>query len=291
MIELKDVVYCRLGTRDLAAAEGFATGVLGLEVAHRRPGAVYFKSDLREHTLCYFDGDPASQIVAFELGSTCDLDRAAQILETLGHPIAYGARAECDARSVAAFVAFRDPSGNAIELVVRPATTGRRYLGARDAGITGFSHVGLYTTDPERDERFWTTVCNARVSDRIGDAPLMRLRTIHHSIALFPFHKPGIQHINHQVGSTDDIQRSANFVRARNLNITFGPGRHPTSSAQFLYFAGPDGMTFEYSTGVREIHDEPAWRDRQFQFAPPGFCQWGAKPKIAAFQEKPRDDT
>jgi 2,3-dihydroxy-p-cumate/2,3-dihydroxybenzoate 3,4-dioxygenase len=285
MIELKDVVYCRMGTRDLAGAEWFAINVLGLEVAARGRGIVYFKSDLREHTLCYFDGDPADQATAFEIASSADLHTAAATLESLRHGVHYGTADECAARMVREFISFRDPTGNAIEFVVRPSVTGKRYHGGRDAGITGFSHVGLCTTDPERDETFWTTVCNARVSDRIGDAPLMRLGTIHHTIALFPFHKAGIQHINHQVGSTDDIQRSTNFVRDNQINITFGPGRHPTSSAQFLYFTGPDGMTFEYSTGVREIHDEPLWRDRQFEFAPPGFCHWGAKPNIAAFKD------
>jgi len=183
------------------------------------------------------------------------------------------------------FIRFRDPTGNVIEFVLRPETTGLDYHGSRNAGITGFSHVGLCSSDLARDEHFWTSVCNARVSDRIGDAPLMRLGTIHHSIALFPFHRAGIQHINHQVGSTDDIQRSFHFVRENQVNITFGPGAHPTSSAEFLYFTGPEGMTFEYSTGVREIHDEPAWRDRQFHFEPKGFCHWGAAPQIAAFKK------
>jgi hypothetical protein len=36
------------------------------------------------------------------------------------------------------------------------------------AGITGFSDIGLNSTDSARDERFWTEVCNAHVSDRIG---------------------------------------------------------------------------------------------------------------------------
>lgn len=283
MIELKDVVYCRLGTRDLAGAEWFATNILGLEVSERRRGATYFKSDERAHTLCYVEGDPADQVTAFELGRGEDLQTAAATLEALGHHVHYGTREECEARLVREFIRFRDPTGNAIEFVVRPETTGLRYHGTRDAGITGFSHVGLCTTDAARDEAFWTSVCNARVSDRIGDAPLMRLGTIHHSIALFPFHKAGIQHINHQVGGTDDIQRSFNFVSDNQVNVTFGPGQHPTSSAEFLYFTGPDGMTFEYSTGVCEIHDEPLWRDRQFHFEPKGFCKWGSAPRIAAF--------
>ena len=50
MIGLKDVVYCRLGTRDLAGAEWFAVNILGLEVAERRKGAIYFKTDARAHT-------------------------------------------------------------------------------------------------------------------------------------------------------------------------------------------------------------------------------------------------
>lgn len=285
MIDLRDVVYCRLGTRDLPGAEWFAVNMLGLEVAERRKGATYFRSDERAHTLCYFEGDPADQATGFELGTSADLDAAAATLEALGHAVHRGTRAECDARLVADFIAFDDPTGNRIEFVLRPETTGTNYHGSRDAGITGFSHVGLCTTDAARDEAFWVDVCGARVSDRIGDAPLMRLGTIHHSIALFPFTKPGIQHINHQVGSTDDIQRSFNFVRENRLNVTFGPGRHPTSSAEFLYFTGPDGMTFEYSTGVREIHDEPLWRDRQFHFEPRGFCQWGSAPRIAAFED------
>jgi hypothetical protein len=45
--------------------------------------------------------------------------------------------------------------------VVQPERSGRRYIASRDAGITGFSHSGLNSTDPARDERFWTLVCNA----------------------------------------------------------------------------------------------------------------------------------
>jgi len=285
MIELSDVVYCRVGTQDLESAEAFATTILGLEVAERTKGAVHFKSDSRDHTLCYFEGNPEDHVTSFELKSSAELQTAAATLDALGHNVQYGSPAECEIRHVREFIRFNDPTGNVIEFIVRPSMSGVEYHGTRDAGITGFSHVGFYSTDVERDEKFWTTVCNARVSDRIGDAPLMRIGAIHHTIALFPGNKAGIQHINHQVESTHDIQRSSNLLRDKQVPITFGPGRHPTSSAQFLYFRGPDGMTYEYSSGVCEIHDEPLWRDRQFAFEPKGFCLWGASPKIAAFSE------
>jgi len=278
MIHLRDVSYVRLGTRDLERAIWYATVILGLEVSERSRHAAYFRSDQREHTLCYFDGDPAEQVMAFEVDSCAELDTAGAELERQGHPVQRGTASEAAQRKVRDFLAFRDPSGNRIELVWRPQMAARRYHGERDAGITGFSHIGLRTTDAARDEAFWTSICNARVSDRIGDAPLLRIDAIHHKIALFPSDHAGIQHINHQVASADDVQRSWHFVRGHGIPVVFGPGRHP-----FLYFEGPDGMVYEYSSGVAEIADELLYRERQFEFAPPGFCMWGSEPHIREF--------
>ena len=185
---------------------------------------------------------------------------------------------------------FKDPSGNVIELVVRPAHSGRRYFPSRDAGITEFSHVGLHSIAPRNDETFWTTLCNARVSDRIGNAPLLRIDPVHHRIALFPSKRNGVQHINHQVESIDDIMRSYYFLREQNVRIRFGPGRHPTSGAMFLYFEGPDGMIYEYSSGVRLITDEAAHEPRQFPVATTSYCAWGSKPDIPEFETMAKAD-
>ena len=284
MIELRDITYVRLGTRDLEGATRYASDILGLEVADRSGRSVYFRSDARAHTLCYFEGDPVDQAVAFEVATRAELDAAAAELERLGHPVHAGTRGECDQRKVHDFIAFDDPTGNRIELAWRPQVTGRRFHGTRDAGITGFSHIGLCTTDAARDEAFWTRVCNARASDHIGEAPLLRIGKVHHTLALFPTTRKGIQHINHQMASTDDIQRAYHFIRARQVPVVFGPGKHPTSSARFLYFQGPDGMIYEYSSGVCEIDDEAAWRPRQFPAEPRGFCEWGARPDIPEFK-------
>lgn len=279
MIELKDVCYARLGTRDLEGATTFATEFLGLEVAERRRDAVYFRSDDRSHTLCYFEGDPEDQSVAFEVENEAALLAAADTLDRMNHRVERGTAEECDRRKVKDFVAFRDPTGNRIELAVRPERSGKRYFATRDAGITGFSHVGLYTTDPVRDESFWTQVCNAKVSDRIGDIPLMRVNEIHHTIALLASDKPGLQHINHQVTTNDDILRSYNFLADRDVEIVFGPGRHPTSGARFLYFKGPEGMVYEYSVGVDAVEDDETHQPRQFGFEPTSLCKWGSKPE------------
>jgi 2,3-dihydroxy-p-cumate/2,3-dihydroxybenzoate 3,4-dioxygenase len=170
--------------------------------------------------------------------------------------------------------------------VVRPQHSGVRYFPSRDAGITHFSHIGLRTSNAAKDEAFWTGLCNGRVSDWIGEAPLIRISTVHHSLALFPSTYPGVQHINHQVEDIDDVMRSYYFLREKGVKIVFGPGRHATSSAIFLYFEGPDGMVYEYSTGVKHIQpeEEADYKPRQFPFTPESFCIWGSRPDIPEFK-------
>ena len=115
-----------------------------------------------------------------------ELERAGAVLERSGYQVAAGRREDAEQRYVRDFLQFTDPSGNRIELVLAPQHSGRRYFPGRDAGVTGFSHIGLRTLDPRRDEAFWTGLLSARVSDRIGEAPLLRIDEVHHKIALFP---------------------------------------------------------------------------------------------------------
>ncbi len=278
MITLNDIRYVRLGTHDAGAALKFATEIIGLQLAGEDGGSIYLRSDDRDHTLVYTPGDPLEHTVGFELKGDQSLDQVAAELDNAGHAVRAGTASECEQRRVGAFVTFREPSGTSIDLVARPWHSGRRYAASRDAGITGFSHVGLYTKSPQRDEKFWTEACNARVSDWIGAAPLLRIDPVHHKIALFPASRHGVQHINHQVQSIDDVMRAYYFLRDHGVPIRFGPGRHPTSGAVFLYFEGPDGMTFEYSTGVRLIEDDAKHKPRQFPFTEKSFCMWGARP-------------
>ena len=298
MVELHDIRYLRIGTPDLESAVEFATKIVGLQLVRREGKAAYFRSDkvgvrgdTRDHTLAYFEGDPGDHVIAFDLKDRESLDHAGAEIEKAGHPVRRGTRAECEQRRVQDFLAFQDPSGNRIEIAVRPHYSGERYFPSRDAGITHFSHIGLKTSNAPRDEAFWTKLLNARVSDWIGEAPLLRVNTIHHTLALFPSAQPGVQHINHQVEDFDDVMRSYYFLREKGVRIVFGPGRHPSSSAVFLYFEGPDKMVYEYSVGVKHIlpEEEASYRPRQFPFAPESFCMWGSRPDILEFRADQKD--
>lgn len=283
MIELVDIRYVRLGTADLDGAVTYATETLGLELVGRENGCAYVRGDDRDHNICYVDGDPKDHTLGLEVRTQAELDAAVSTLEDAGVKVRRGSEDESAERRVMAFINFDDPTGNSIDVVLRPFHSGRRYFPSRDAGITEFSHVGLKTSDAPRDEAFWTSLFNIRANDWIGDVPLMSFDAVHHRIALFPAPEPGVQHVNFQVESVDDIMRSFYFLSDRQVRIVFGPGRHATSGAQFLYFEGPDGMVYEYSHGVRMV-DYEIDRPRQFPFNYDAFCVWGSRPDIPEFQ-------
>ena len=285
MIELVDLRYVHLGAANAESAARWAREIYGLEEVGRENGRIYLRGDDRDHNICYFDGDPRDNAVGIEIADQEALDAAARQLESNGVEISWGNEEGARVRRCRKYLTFRDPTGNRFDLLVRPFHSGRRFFPSRDAGIYWFNHIGLKTTDAPRDEKFWCSLFNFRANDWIGDAPLMSFDNVHHRFALFPTDRAGVQHINFQVRETDDIMRSSYFLQERQERIVFGPGRHATSGARFLYFEGPDGMVYEYSCGVRMIEPEDDWRPRQFPFVPESFCVWGSKPDVPEFRE------
>lgn len=286
---LHDIRYVRIGSDDLDESVRFATDILGLELVHRDASAAYLRGDDRDHNICYTKGRSSGQVLGFEMPDMASLDAAAALFEKAGIAVHHGASDACEQRRVRGLITLRDPTGNVIDLVARPDHSGKRYFGTRDAGITSFSHVGLRTSNASADELFWTSMLGAKVSDWIGDAPLLRIDEVHHKIALFPSAFPGVQHVNFQVESVDDIMRSYYHLKKHNVRIVFGPGRHPTSGARFLYFQGPDEIIYEYSSGVRMItaEDEKTYIPRQFPMVESSFCMWGSVPDIPEFRTPP----
>jgi 2,3-dihydroxy-p-cumate/2,3-dihydroxybenzoate 3,4-dioxygenase len=252
--DLNDIRYVRIGCDDLDASIRFATEILGLELMDRDRNAAYLRGDDRDHNICYTRGSDSGQATGWEVESLAALDAAGASLEAAEVNVRAGTETERAQRRVRGLLVVTDPTGNTIELVARPDACGRRYYGTRDAGINAFSHVGLRTTNAPADEAFWIENLGAKVSDWIGEAALIRINEVHHNVALFPSAYAGIQHVNFQVDEVDDIMRSFYFLQQRNVKIVFGPGRHPTSGARFLYFQGPDS-----------------------------FCMWGSRPDIPEF--------
>src|SRR4051812_40073355 len=139
-ITLEQPRYVRLGTRNLRDAQRFATEILGLQPIGEANKRAYFRSDFRDFTLLFFEGDPAEQSFALDVRTAEDLDAAERSLNAAGFVSRRGSEAECEERKVKSFLTFKDASGNAIEIVWRPMMTGWRYFPSRDTGITGLQN-------------------------------------------------------------------------------------------------------------------------------------------------------
>jgi 2,3-dihydroxy-p-cumate/2,3-dihydroxybenzoate 3,4-dioxygenase len=266
MITLTDIAYVRSGVADLEAAVRFATDIVGLELAApSEVGVAHLRADHRHHCLALIEGPSGVISSGFRVADSDALGAAETELERYGLSVRRGSKDEARSRRVRDFIAFDDPFGNRLELVCQQETIARPVAFTRPAGITEFGHLCLDAPDVYAAYNFWSGCFNARVSDWIGDkACLLRIDPVHHKLAVFQGEKPGLCHINFQVASIDDLFRNWHFLVEHGVEIEMGPGRHPQSTAIFVYFLGPEGFTYEYSFGVRRIEDEAAWLPRTF---------------------------
>ena len=272
MIELTDIAYVRSGVADLDKAVDFATAIVGLELAApSEPGVAHLRADSRHHCLALVEGPSGVIASGFQVADLDALEAAETELEGAGFTVRRGGRDEARSRRVREVIGFDDPFGNRLELVCQQEQVTRPVGFHRPAGITEFGHLCLDAPDVHEANRFYRSRFNARVSDWIGDkACLLRIDPVHHKLAVFQADGPGLCHMNFQVQTIDDVFRNWHFLVEHGVEIEMGPGRHPQSTAIFLYFLGPEGFTYEYSFGVRRIEDEAGWRPRTFDPDEPG---------------------
>jgi 2,3-dihydroxy-p-cumate/2,3-dihydroxybenzoate 3,4-dioxygenase len=270
---LIQLCYIRLAVQQPLPTAAFATDVLGLQPVPDKHARL-FRSDHRYHTLSLVT-DTATSSIGIEMADEAALDRAEQALRKDGFAARQASRDECAERFVRSALVVQDASGNEIDLVLRPAQSGRRYFPSRDAGVTGLQGVGLRSRALKDDLRFWNSILGAQVSDWAGDITYLRFDHKHHRIALYPSDRSGILYVSYGVESLDAIMQSNYFVQERQIKIVHGPGREPASGQIFLRFEGPEGHVFSYTHGLSDIG--PDHRPRQFSAHPSSLCEWGSE--------------
>ena len=118
MINLQDIRYVRLGTRDLEGAVDYATKILGLQLVGREGKSAYFRSDTvpvrgdtRDHTLVYFEGDPSDHTIGFDLKDPVEFDTVGAALENAGYGASLANKEDSEKRRARGVIQTRDPSG------------------------------------------------------------------------------------------------------------------------------------------------------------------------------------
>lgn len=284
-IQYRDLRYIRVGVDDLDAATAFASGIFGLQIADRDDAHARFRSDARNYSVCYSRAGDGNA-VALTVARAEDLDAlAARLAEYAPRKLTVE---EAAARQVKAGLAVQAPNGVTVELVWRPLTSGWRYHGSRDAGITGFQAVQLACTDIAANEKFWTAGIGLQVSDWAGDAAFLRLDDAHHRVALYPSDRDGLLGATWAVEGVNNVMQNWYHLQNCQQPVAHGPGRQPTSEAIFVTTRGPGELLYTYAADTASGPEIAARGPRQFADVALSHCAWGSPCSAPEFMGEDR---
>ena len=179
---------------------------------------------------------------------------------------------------------FRDPDGVLINLraaeaapQTRPAVEinnpGQPYsrLGRRgapdrkvDARPRKLGHLLKFSTDVNRDVRFYTEMLGMKLSDRIGEKEVAFLRcggdSDHHTLAIALSAASGLHHISWEMGNLDQLQLCAERMIAAGYKDAWGVGRHIYGSNYFHYVRDPWMGLCEFYWDIDFIPENADWQ-------------------------------
>jgi catechol 2,3-dioxygenase-like lactoylglutathione lyase family enzyme len=127
------------------------------------------------------------------------------------------------------------------------------------------AHVNLNVTDLDRALRFYTEVLGFTVALQYEGAiawlnfgqyrdDVRGLGHGFHDVALYKVpqaatddrrRRAGMNHLALRLATPDDVDRAADFLRARGIDVLKGPQTHKEDRDRYLYFEDPDGNMIE----------------------------------------------
>lgn len=275
------LAYVALDVSDLDQSIHFYRDLVGLRLDREIDGCVHLRcSDLPQNLILARGDTPGLARVAFELESRGDLDRAFDYLGAEGFSPVWVDSEEAAALKVSAALRFREPGcGLLLEFHIDPELAGP--FSPSHTDIARLGHVVLNVADFDAVHASLVGKLNFLVSDHVpGKVAFLRAfpNRYHHSLAILKGPVDNYNHTNFMVSDIDDVGRAMNRMKAADVPIVFGPGRHLPSGSIFLYFLDPDGMTAEYSFGMEEFEEEGARAPRVLDPVPEVLDTWGSIP-------------
>lgn len=127
------------------------------------------------------------------------------------------------------------------------------------------AHINLNVTDLERAIRFYTEILGLRLAFQYEGAvawlnfgqyrqDVGGLGQGFHDVALYQVPNPapedrrkraGMNHVAFRLATPDDVDRAAEFLQARGIQVLKGPLTHKEDQDRYLYFEDPDGNMIE----------------------------------------------
>ena len=275
--------YCRLRCTDLARSMAFYRDLMGLTVAAQDGATAWLRCSDKPYDLILDGGtSPGLAAIGFEVESGADLDTAHTIAERLGLNPRWADGTDCAAMQVRRSLRLTEPvTGVELDFYIGQAVNQPVSLPLTQ--IARLGHVVMNVADLSAAHDFWVGQLGFAVSDRVeGLAEWLRCwpNPLHHSLALLQAQGGAntLHHINFMVTDIDDIGKAMNRLKAADVPIVFGPGRHLPSTSIFLYFLDPDGNSMEFSFGMELFEEHGAREARELEHKPEVMDIWGGKP-------------
>ena len=261
--------YLGFGVRDLDAWAAFATGVLGLEIVHRREdGGFSLRMDGHAWRIWIEPGDDDLAFVGWEAADSASLATISARLRDADVVVSPG---DASRRGVAELVCCQDPNRVPLEIYCGPTMGSAPFVSPQvQSGFVadeiGLGHIVLSSQDNVATDRFYTTLLGFVFSDRIKTeihgfpvdlgfyhAPGGASR--HHSVAFGGRLPKRLHHFMLEVGQFDDVGLGFDRAIAAGVLIAQTLGRHPNDKMFSFYAHTPSGFQFEYGWGGRRIDD------------------------------------
>jgi 2,3-dihydroxy-p-cumate/2,3-dihydroxybenzoate 3,4-dioxygenase len=267
--------YVALGVPEPHKSRAFYEDSVGLTVTLEADDRLHFTCDERKQAVVLVQAaEPALAHIALEIG--VDLKTAADRLVARGVGVRWGDPDEANVYGLDDYLELEAPEGvpfrlyNVMQRIGQPPKKDFVHFDR-------LGHIGLGFDDLPSAFRFFTETFDLKISDYIGDrTAFMRCDSYHHSLVITQRRGKVLHHVAFMVEELDDIGRAFHRLNHNGVPITFGPGRHPTSTSIFLYFESPDGFGHEYSFGMKQITDANH-RPRVFEPRPESVCLWGSR--------------
>ncbi|MFC3228512.1 VOC family protein [Marinibaculum pumilum] len=276
------LAYAALNVTDLDRSVAFYRDLVGLNLSDRDEDRAALRCGDDHHNLLLYRAEaPGLKRLAFELESDADLAAAETHLKSRGIAVEAVAADELAGLKMGRAIRFREPvSGLCLEFFRGLQHMAIPYAPPH-AKIERLGHVVVSVTDLEAVHGFLAEVLNFRTSDYVpGIVAFLRCfpNPLHHSLAIAAGPENRLHHVNFMVTDIDDVGRAIHRMQDAQVEIVFGPGRHPPSGSIFLYYLDPDGMTVEYSFGMEEFPEEAPRDPRMLEPVPASLDTWGARP-------------
>jgi catechol 2,3-dioxygenase len=245
-----------LSVNDLEASRHFYVDLLGLNVLHETPQALYLRGvEDREWTLKLEKSrEPRLRQIGFKVGSDSVLDELAALASS--HGLEHRWEKEQDRpRMLRVQDPFGFPIGFYFQSVKHPWLL-QNYDLHRGPAPQRLDHCNVFAQRIQDMTRWYMDVLGFRMSEYSDDdegqirASWLQRKGNVHDIAMTNGPGPRLHHFAYWMPESGRIFQACDILAGANEDkaIERGPGRHGISNAFFLYLRDPDGHRIELYT-------------------------------------------